>query len=246
MMMEGMEKFDVMFSGHEHCFSRSYPRRNENLYDNPSEGTIFYNLGSGHRNPPGTLAMPKLWNAEWYAHEEELSMYAVAQVDGERLTLTSYVEDGRTVDRCVIDKEKDTIDPISRAPVFSSARMMFKGADLGLCVRTTPCEKVDGSWLVPAAILFRYIGMGAECRKGTVKISAYKHTAEFTEDSDIVKTDRGEIKMSKPVKRMHMNQLYVPVDGICKSFDMRCNYYSRNNILSFELESQDKPVPYQP
>ena len=246
MMMEGMEKFDVMFSGHEHCYSRSYPRRNENLYDNPSEGTIFYNLGSGHRNPPGTLAMPKLWNAAWYAHEEELSMYAIAEVDGEKLTLTSFVEDGRVVDRCVIDKKKDSIEPISRAPVFSSTRMMFKGADPGLCIRTTPCEKVDGEWLVPAAILFRYIGFGADCDEGKVIIHAYKHSAEFSLDSDVALTDRGEIKMKTAVRKIHSNQLYVPVGGICEAFNMRCNYYSRNNILSFELESQDKPVPYQP
>lgn len=246
MMMEGMEKFDVMFSGHEHCYSRSYPRRNENLYDNPSQGTVFYNLGSGHRNPAVMLAMPKLWNTVWYAHEEELSMYAIASIDGNKLTLTSYIEDGRIVDKCVINKDNDTIEPVSKAPVFTSTRMMFKGADLGLCARITPCEKIDGEWLVPVAILFRYIGFGADCEKDKVIIKAYKHTAEFTLGSKEVKTDRGVMEMKTAVRRIHENQLYVPVGGICSAFNMRCNYYTRNNILSFEHESEEKPVPYQP
>ncbi|MBQ8575723.1 MAG: fibronectin type III domain-containing protein [Clostridia bacterium] len=246
MMMEGMEKFDVMFSGHEHCFSRSYPRRNENLYDKPSEGTVFYNLGSGNRNPSRMLALPKIWNTAWYPHEEELSMYAIAHVSKNKLTLTSYLEDGRVADRCVIDKETDSIEPVSLAPIYTDTRMMFKGADLGLCARTTPGENIDGVWHIPAAILFRYAGFKVELSEGKVYIEAYRHNAEFAENSDIAITDRGEIKLGHKVVRLHRDQLYVPVDGICKAFDMRCNYYTRNNILSFEHEKQDKPVPFQP
>ncbi|MBR3835346.1 MAG: fibronectin type III domain-containing protein [Clostridia bacterium] len=246
MMMEGMEKFDIMFSGHEHCFSRSFPRRNENLYDKPSEGTVFYNLGSSNRNPSRMLAIPKLWNTAWYPHEEELSMYAIAHVEKNKLTLTSYLEDGRIADRCVIDKENDCIEPIALAPLYHEPRIMFKGADLGLCARTTPGESIDGVWYVPAAILFRCIGAEAELGEGTVYIEAYRHNVKFTLGSDIAVTDRGEYKMNGKVVRLHRDQLYVPVDGICKAFDMRFNYYTRNNILSFELESQEKHVPFQP
>lgn len=246
MMMEGMESYDVMFSGHEHCFSRSFPRRGENLFDKPSEGTVFYNLASGNRNPPGTLAMPKLWNTAWYAHEEYESMYAIAEIDGEKLTLTSYLEDDTAVDVCAIDKANDSIMPIARAPKFLRTRMMFKGADLGLPIRETPSEKVDGVWLVPAAILFRCIGFDVELIEGKVHINAYKHDVTFTEGSDIAMVDGKELKMPHAVMRMHRDQLYVPADGICDAFNMRCNYYDRNNILSFELESQYMPVPFQP
>lgn len=246
MMMEGMEKFDVMFSGHEHCFSRSYPRRGENLWDKPSEGTVFYNLGSGNRNPSRMLALPKLWNCAWYPHEEKLSMYAIVHVEKNKVTLTSYLEDGRIADRCVIDKDNDCIEPVALAPIYEETRMMFKGADLGLCARTTSGECIDGIWHVPAAILFRYAGFDVILDKGTVYIEAYRHKATFTEGSNIAVTDRGEIEMSHAVVRSQRDQLYVPVDGLCKAFDMRCNYYTRNNILSFEHEKQDKPVPVQP
>lgn len=173
-------------------------------------------------------------------------MYAIAHVQKNKLTLTSYLENGKIADRCVIDQENDSIEPIALAPVYKDARMMFKGADLGLCARTTPGENIDGVWHVPAAILFRYAGFDVELDKGMVHIEAYRHKATFTEDSNIVITDRGEYEMAHKVVRMHRDQLYVPVDGICKAFDIRCNYYTRNNILSFEHEKQDKPVPVQP
>lgn len=245
-MMEGMEKFDVMFSGHEHCFSRSYPRRNENLYDRPSEGTVFYNLASGNRNPPGTRSMPKLWNCAWYPHEEWNSTYAIAAIDGNQLTLTSYIEDGRIFDKCVINKDTDTIEPYTCAPIYNTTRIMFKGADLGQCAAQTPAEQKDGVWFVPAAILFRYLGADVELTAGKAKLMGYKHTAEFTEGSDIAVTDLGEWKLPAAVYRGNKEQLYVPVDGICKAFNMRYSYYDRNNIISFEMESQDFLTPTQP
>lgn len=246
MMREGMEKFDVMFSGHEHCFSRSYPRRNENLFDRPSEGTVFYNVGSGHRNPCKLLVTPKLWNCAYYPHEEKLSMYTIVRVCGKKLTLTSYLEGDRVVDECVIDKETDSISPTALAPIFSTTRLMFKGADLGISTRTLPCNCIDEIWYVPAAALLRYIGFDVEMGKGTVKSTAYGHTATFTENSKTVITDGGSFEMVGEVKRLNREQLYVPAEGFCRAFKMRYSYYDRNNILSFEHESEHDPVPFQP
>ena len=246
MLREGMEKFDVVFSGHEHCFSRSYPRRGDNLWDRPSEGTVFYNMGSGHRNPSNMLVTPKLWNCAYYPHEEELSMYAVARVQGKKLTLTSYLEGDKAVDQCVIDKENDMIYPIALAPVFRTTRLMFKGADLGLCMRTLTCEKIDGIWYVPVAVMFRYTGFDVEMSKGAVTVSAFRHKATFTENSRTVVTENGSFDMPSEVKRLQRGQLYVPADGICKAFKMRYSFFDRNNLLAFEHELEDKPVPEQP
>lgn len=246
MMMEGIEKLDVIFSGHEHCFSRSFPRRNENLYDMPSEGTIHYNCGSGHRNPPGTRTIEKCWNAAEYNHEEDLSMYALAEIDGDRLTLTSYVEDGRIVDRCVIDKKTDTITPIALAPIYNKTRMKYKGADLGLCAANTFCHNINGVWYVPAAVLIQYIGADVKREEGKVTLSAYDTTAVFFENSDIAETHKGKTKLSAPVIRADREQLYVPVDDLCKAFNMTWSYFTRNNFISIEHESESIPVPKQP
>ncbi len=245
-MKQGIEKLDLIFSGHEHCFSRSFPRRDDNLYDKPSEGTVHYNCASGHRNPPGTRSMEKCWNSAVYNHEEPVSVYALAEVCGETLTLTSYTQDGRIIDRCVIDKKNDTITPFALAPIYNKTRMKYKGADLGLCSSNTFCRSIDGIWHIPAAVLIQYIGGTVKREAGKMIISVYGITAEFFENSDAAITGEGEKKLSMPVVRADREQLYVPVDSFCEIFKMHYSYFSRNNFLSIECANETSPVPEQP
>jgi hypothetical protein len=245
-MRNGIEKLDLIFSGHEHCFSRSFPRRNENLYDKPSEGTIHYNCGSGHRNPPGTRSMEKVWNAALYNHEEDLSMYALAEIDGNTLTLTSFIEDGRVADRCVIDKNSDTITPAALAPIYNKTRMKYKGADLGLLAANTFSYNIDGVWYIPAGVLIQYIGGEVIREKGKVTLKVYNRSASFFEGKDTAETDNGEITLIAKVLRKDREQLYVPVDDICKVFNMNWNYYTKNNFISIEKKDESIPVPMQP
>lgn len=245
-MRDGMDKFDIVFSGHEHSFARSYPRRGEGLYDKPSQGTVHYNLGSSHRNPPGTRVVPKVWNAKTYCHEEDLSMFSVVDIDGDKCTLTAFVEDGRTVDLCTIDKTADTITPIDPAPVYNRPRLKFKGYDLGLCVAATLPQKVNGFWYVPIGQIINFIGGDVERTKGKIKVGVYERTAEFTEDSAKVLTDNGEYEMEAPCLRLSQGQLYAPMDGFCKPFRMHPFYYEHNNFITIESELQNKPIPFQP
>ncbi|MDY6016297.1 MAG: metallophosphoesterase family protein, partial [Oscillospiraceae bacterium] len=132
MMRECMEKLDILFSGHEHNFSRTFPMKNEEMFDRPSQGTIHYELGNGHMNPPGTKTTNKLWHCSFYPQEEKNCMYALIEIDGDKMTLISELDDGRVVDECLIDKEKDEIRPYRVAPIFGPGRtrMLYKGVDL--------------------------------------------------------------------------------------------------------------------
>jgi hypothetical protein len=95
-------------------------------------------------------------------------MYALIEVDGQKVTMTSRLNDGRIVDSCVIDKQKDVILPYSVAPIFNRTRMMFKGMDLGICQVTTPPVERDGIWFAPFAVLVGYIGGYVQKTKGKV------------------------------------------------------------------------------
>ena len=245
-LRDGSEKFDVFFSGHEHSFARSYPRRNDGLYDKPSEGTVHYNLGSGNRNPPGTRVVPKVWNAKTYNHEEDLSMFSIADVDGAKCTLTAYVEDGRIVDRCVIDKENDKILPYDCAPRYNRTRIKFKGYDLGLCAENTLPQNVNGIWYVPVGQIVNFIGGDVERSEGKIRVSVYKRFAEFSENSDIMLTKDGEEKMSAPCLRLLCGQLYAPVEDFCRPLRMHHFYFAHNNFITIESETEEKPVPAQP
>lgn len=244
-MREAFEQFDIVFSGHEHNFSRSFPLKNEELFDRPSQGTIHYMLGNSNQNPPGSHTMPKVWHAAYYPHEEYRSMVAVVEVDGSRLTITSVLDDGRIVDHCVIDKAADSILPHAVAPVYRRTRLLFKGMDPGLCQADTPCEEKDGVWFVPLAILIAFIGGYVEKTKGQATMRVYGHSLTITEGSALAQTDSGELRLPAPVYRGARGQLYAPADAV-KAFEMRWAYAPRNNFISVEHESEEKPVTEQP
>ena len=244
-MTEAFETYDVVFSGHEHNFSRSFPLKNENLYDRPSQGTVHYMLGNSGGNPPGARTLSKIWHAAFFPQEVPDAMAAIVEVDGNKMTLTSVLDDGRIVDKCVIDKDRDEILPYALAPTFNRTRMMYKGADPGLCQSDTPCENIDGVWFSPFATLVGYAGGSVIKEKGKVTLSIYGKTVTFYENSDIADTDGGEMKLPAKVYRGKRGQLYIPCDG-CRALGMRWAYADRNNFISFEHESEDKPVTEQP
>lgn len=244
-MREGFECFDLVFSGHEHNFARSFPLRNESLYEQPSKGTIHYMLGNAHQNPPGTRSVQKVWHSAYYSQEENNGMVCIVEVDGDKMTLTAKLNDGRIADQCVIDKKNDCILPYALAPVYNRTRMKYRGMDLGIMSAPTPCHEKDGVWFAPLATLISFAGGSVEKTKGKVKMNVYGRTAEFTEDSDVAVTDRGELKLPAKVYRADEGQLYIPCDG-CHAFDMRWGYAERNNFISFEHESENRPVTVQP
>lgn len=245
-LRDGMEKCDVVFSGHEHSFARSYPRRKDGLYDKPSEGTIHYNIGSGNRNPPGTRVVPKVWNAKTYCHEEDLSMFTVVDVDGDRCTLTAYVEDGRIVDQAVIDKTNDRILPYDCAPVYNRTRLKFKGYDLGICNALTLPQNVNGVYYIAPGQLINFLGGDVERTPGRIRVKIYSRFAEFTENSDVMLTKDGEVKMSAPCLRLNKEQLFVPVEDFVKPLRMSVYYFEHNNFIDIESETEERPVPLQP
>ena len=242
----GMDRCDLVFSGHEHSFARSYPRRGDGLYDAPSRGAVHYNLGSGARNPPGTRVVKKLWNAKTYAHEEPLSMYTVATVEGARCTLAAYLEDGRVIDRCVIDRAADRIDPPDPAPMFLRPRLAFKGYDLGVVCAQTPPRRIDGVWYVPAGAPVSFIGGSVVRSPGRIRVEVYGRFAEFAENSDTALTSAGALKMAGPCLRLDCGQLYVPAADLCAPLRMHPLYFERNGFISIESETEQRPVPEQP
>ncbi len=246
MMREGFEMLDLVFSGHEHNFSRSFPIKNEEIFERPSQGTVHYMLGNSNQNPPGTRALSKVWHSAFYTQEEDVSVIAVVEIDGDKMTLTSTIfEDGRIVDKCTIDKGKDEITPYAVVPKYNQTRMIYKGAQLGLCHYSTQCEEIDGVWYVPLGVLIGYIGGSVIKEKGKITLEIYGRKAVFTENSDIAVTDRGEAKLEAKVIRLHREQLYMPASA-CEVFDMRWVYAERNNFISFEHESQERPITPQP
>lgn len=248
MMRESMEKLDLIFEGHEHNFSRSFPIRNEEIFDRPSQGTVHYELGNGNANPPGTKTCDKVWHCSFYPQEEQVSAYALVEIDGNKMSIITELDDGRTVDEFLIDKDKDEIRPYRVAPVFGPGRtrMFYKGVDLGLCASSLPPVCIDGVWFAAFATLVSFIGGEVLREKGKVTLKIYGREAVFTENSDIAATSKGDAALCAKVFRGAEGQLYIPVDSACKIFGMKWAYAARNNFITVESSNESHPVPVQP
>lgn len=246
MMRPCIERQDIMFSGHEHNFARSFPMRNESIYDRPSEGTVHYMLGNSNANPPGSDSVKKVWHAAFHPQAEPVSMFGLVKIHGRKLTITGFFDDGRMVDECTIDKDKDLITPYALAPVYRSVRTCFKGYTLGLAGVNAVPEQVDGVWHLPFGTLAAFIGGTVIREKDKITIAFYRHRATYTCGSAIAQTDRGELDMGHPVYRGAAGQLFIPIDGACKPFDMTWSYAERNRFINIQNEDEDKPFPEQP
>ncbi len=248
MMRECMEKLDVLFSGHEHNFSRSYPIKNEELFDRPSQGTVHYELANGNFNPPGTKTCDKIWHCSFYPDEEKVAAYALVEIDGKRAKFTSKLSDGRIIDECVIDKEKDEILPRRIAPVFGKGRTRtyYKGVDLGLAASEIPPVEKDGVWYIAAGTLVSVIGGDTKREKGKMTLEIYGRKAVYTEGSNVAVTDKGDIALGGEVFRGSCSQLFVPLDSFCRIFGMKWAYAKRNNFITIESSNESHPVPEQP
>ncbi|MCR5523838.1 MAG: metallophosphoesterase [Clostridia bacterium] len=248
MMRECFEKQDVIFSGHEHNFSRSYPIKNEELYEKPSQGTVHYELGNGHCNPPGTKTCDKIWHCSYYPQEEQVSAYTIVEIDGNKAKFTSGLDDGRIIDECVIDKDNDEIIPRRLPPVFGPGRtrMIFKGMDCGLCAAEVPPIKIDGKWFIAFGTLCTFIGGSTVREKGKMTTSVYGKSAVFYENSDAAEVNGESIRLENKVVRANAGQLYVPLDSVCNIFGFKWAYAAHNNFISIETSNESEPVPEQP
>jgi len=238
-------RLDVLLAGHEHSFARTYPMKNDELFDRPSKGVVHYICGNGGANVYISNCR-KIWHSAFYAQEEPAAMVTIAEVDGAKFTLTALLDDGRVADVFVIDKDADTITPPALAPIYRRTKLAYKGDMLEFAARGVfPCQR-DSAWYIPAGVLIGAIGGAVSKTAGKVTVGAYKRTAAFTEDSDIAETGTGDIRMSGAAFRGDREQLYVPLDDFAKIFGMNWQYAARNNFINIDHPSENTAVSEQP
>lgn len=238
-------KADIMFAGHEHSFARSYPIRNYEMFDRPSEGTVHYILGNSGDNGFESNA-GKVWHYNFYPQEEHNSMYAQVDVTPERLTVTAYLDDGRTVDRFTIDKQRDEIDPPLIAPRYFSIHMAYKGNLLELAARGINARCIDGMIFVPFAVIAQSIGAEVIKEPGRVTVDLYRIRTVFSEGCSEAVKNGETYPLSAPVFAGDMGELYISADDAAAIWNLRWRYAKRNNIIDFDYAEEDLPRSLQP
>ncbi len=246
MLRESIEsgRLDILFEGHEHSFARTFPIKNNEMFDRPSEGTVHYIVGNGGGNIYHSNAR-KIWHSAFYPQEIHIGSYTLVEINGEALTATAYLADGRIIDTFTIDKSKDSITPPALAPTYDFTKMAFKGQMLELISREHYAEKKDGIWYAPFGIVVQFIGGKTVKESKSLYVEAYEHRALFTAGSKLAKTDLGTVEMSgEPY--FYREQLYVPVDDSAKMFELDWYYAERNNYINWDTPSEDKPLYKHP
>lgn len=233
-------RLDILIEGHEHSFARTFPIKDNQLYDRPSQGTVHYIAGNAGKNIYCSNCR-KIWHSTFYPQEEPIGLYAIAEIDGPVMKITAYTTDGRIADEFIIDKEKDVIKPYALAPIYKNTKMTYKGRMLELEARGMYCLQKDGIWFAAFPVLVQGIGGKVIKTPETADVTVYKRHAVFTLGSDIAQTDRGDVRLTAQVFSEN-GQLYVAVSDAAKIFDMEWHYAKRNNFIEFNCQTEEKPL----
>ena len=96
---------DVVFSGHEHDYARTYPIYNDQVVDSPGKGTIYVTTGrSGTKTYNDTAASE--WDAFFYNPLDEPN-YLVVEMKNQILHVKAYKQSGALIDAWSIDKNME-------------------------------------------------------------------------------------------------------------------------------------------
>jgi hypothetical protein len=95
---------DVVFSGHEHVYARTYTLRDDGIAADRAEGTIYVTTGRG-----GDKSRGKARAGDWhevYHNPSDEPNYLVAKVAGNVLSVEVFKLNGELIDSWVIEKER--------------------------------------------------------------------------------------------------------------------------------------------
>jgi 3',5'-cyclic AMP phosphodiesterase CpdA len=94
---------DVVFTGHDHVYARTYPLKNDGLVDKLTKGTVYVATGrSGSKTYNDTIH--KEWNEFFYNPVDEPN-YITVEVQGDVLGVKAYKQSGVLLDAWTIDKK---------------------------------------------------------------------------------------------------------------------------------------------
>jgi len=207
---------DIVFNGHDHGLSRTYPVKGDSFFSDPKDGTVYYVTGRSGNKYYNDLTN-KFWNAFFYDPQDQ-GVYLAVNVAGKKLTVTARKADGTVLDVYAIDKagSGSTITP---APArFNATRTAAFGNFLvGSAMNPSLARKgASGAWFCDLNALAAYLGATVTMGDGTAEIALGKLVAR-------IPAEGLALESGKPT--------LVSVDAL-KSLGISATYYPDLNVLS--------------
>lgn len=140
---------DIVFNGHDHGISRTYPIKNDAFVSSPKVGTVYYVTGRGG-NKYYTDLSRKVWDQFFYDSVDSPT-YVVAEVHGNTLNLKAFKENGTLVDNYSINKTTGLDTPRTVLPTpYENTQVIVYGNE----AKNSAAEPINGvyngsTWYVP-------------------------------------------------------------------------------------------------
>ncbi len=161
-----MDKYhvDVVFNGHDHAYSRTYPINNDSIVSSPALGTVYIITGRSGAKPLNDN-VAKVWDANFF-DPQDMPNYIVVDVNGSRVEIKNYKMDGTLVDDYVIDKTSKDTPQTAVPPKYNKPRLVVNGVFLNEpMMPTSPSRINNGKWYFPIKPVVEVLG-GSESVSG--------------------------------------------------------------------------------
>lgn len=213
-----LEKYhvDIVFNGHDHGLSRTWPVKGNAFYSDPKDGTVYYVTGRSGNKYYNDLTN-KFWNAFFYDPQDQ-GVYLAVSVSGKKLTITARKADGTVLDVYAIDKAGSG-STITEAPAkLNATRTAVFGNFLTGSAMNPPMTKKNeaGAWFCDLSALASYLGATVSMHDGEATLTLGKTVAEIPATGLILADGKPAL---------------VSVDAL-KTLGVSATYYADLNILS--------------
>ena len=211
-----LEKYhvDIVFNGHDHGLSRTYPVKGDTFFPNPKDGTVYYVTGRSGNKYYNDLTN-KFWNAFFYDPQDQ-PVYLLVDIEGKTLTVTAKKADGTVVDTYVIDKagNKSTVTPV--AGKLNATRTAVNGTVLsGAAINPSLTRKNEaGVWFTDLNQLAAFLGASVALHGGTADFTIGSATVKIPADGLMAESGKPVLVSVDALKAAGISATWYPAQTI--------------------------------
>lgn len=223
---------DVVFNGHDHNVARTYPLFADHFVDSAAKGTVYYVTGRGGNKYYPDLSA-KVWDAFFYDPQDQPN-YIVANVNGDKLTLTARKQDGTVIDTYTIDKSTGTTTPATVTPPrYNNTRLVIYGNMLQEPLMPVPPRQINGKWYVPLRPFIEFLGGNIVWQgNGAIDFTCGKDNGTVNVDSTTATAAGQNVAMPDKVL-LDKGVTLISADDLTKLLGFAYKYDSSTNMLLF-------------
>lgn len=235
---------DVVFNGHDHAYSRTYPIKNDTIVSSPAQGTVYIITGRSGAKYYNDNA-PKVWDANFF-DPQDMPNYIVVDVNGSKMEIKNYKMDGTLVDDYTIDKTNGDNPKTAVPPKYNKPRLAVNGALLNQPLMPDFPSQIGDKWYFPIKPVVEFLG-GSESVSGnnetlSLIVQDYTgtgvvwsdgkvHTVVLTNASTNATLDNAQVILPDSVLVDSSKNFLITGDDTNTLFGFTWKYDSDRNIL---------------